>query len=67
MPSDDDWFSALTLSLGFVVANASLLAKGTSILGVADVLWRGPSEAVKAVGWDVVLGGVVAGWRGMRR
>ncbi|KAF2657756.1 hypothetical protein K491DRAFT_741337 [Lophiostoma macrostomum CBS 122681] len=65
LAADDDWFSALTLSAGFVVANASLLAKGAGVLGVLGRVWGG-GMAVRALGWDGVLAGGLAGGWGVR-
>jgi hypothetical protein len=59
MTSPDIQRSA-AISGGFIVANWGMLRHGLSVSGVLSALvWKG--QAVKTMGWDAVLGGVVYG------
>ncbi|KAL1801339.1 hypothetical protein ACET3X_001681 [Alternaria dauci] len=63
---DADVVKCITVSGGFAVANAAMLRKDLTLGGVLGSLGGG-GYAVKALGWDVVLGLVlylVLGWGG---
>jgi hypothetical protein len=60
-PPSEEWISAILLSGGFVVANVSLLGRGAAMRDIVNGLWRS-GAAVKALGWDAVIGLLAAGW-----
>jgi hypothetical protein len=60
-PSSEEWISAILLSGGFVVASVSLLGRGAAMRDIVNGLWRS-GAAVKALGWDAVIGSLAAGW-----
>jgi hypothetical protein len=65
--SDDVWISCMLLSAGFVAANVNLVVAKSSqnwSREVLNQLWDG-GEAVKALGWDAVIGSAVAVWLGL--
>lgn len=65
--SDDVWISSMLLSAGFVAANVNLVVAKSSQNWSRDLLnelWNG-GGAVKALGWDAVIGSVIAVWMGL--
>jgi hypothetical protein len=63
---DADVVKCITVSGGFAVANAAMMRKDLTLSGVVGSLANG-GYAVKALGWDAVLGlivYVVLGWGG---
>jgi hypothetical protein len=63
---DADVVKCITVSGGFAVANAAMMRKDLTLGGVLGSL-RDGGYAVKALGWDAVLGLVVylvLGWGG---
>ena len=63
---DADVVKCITVSGGFAVANAAILRKYLTLSGLLDALGDG-GYAVKALGWDAILGFfvyVVLGWGG---
>ena len=61
---DMEVVKSITVSVGFMVANAAMMRKELTFGGVKAALEEG-GFAVKALGWDAVLGGwlhMVLGW-----
>ncbi|KAF2472493.1 uncharacterized protein BDR25DRAFT_220259 [Lindgomyces ingoldianus] len=57
--ADEDILRCMLLSGGFVVANMNILTKGYGIWDLTKGLWES-GYAVRAMGWDAVVGVVVA-------
>ena len=61
---DSEVVKCITVAGGFLMANAVMMRKGLSWYRVVGALDGGESNggyAVKALGWDAILGVVVAG------